>query len=160
MGKTLDGRSDLFSLGVTLYKLATGVTPFEGFKDHVSRNNALINGLWDPLSTRRAGLLPEFCSVVDRALALDPDERFANARQMREALEAVAINSRLTFGQSALAGYVSEDDEQRPAPPRHSAETDLWNQSTPSGPVFRARAFWSRLVEWLFAPRPVPGLLP
>jgi eukaryotic-like serine/threonine-protein kinase len=124
MGKPLDGRSDLFSLGVTLYKLSTGTTPFEGFKDHQSRNHALVNGLWNSLSSRRMGLLPEFSAVVDRAMELDPDRRFASAHQMRDALEDVAINARLTFGPSALAGYVPEG-KFREIPRTNSVETEI-----------------------------------
>ena len=48
-GKLLDGRSDLFSLGVTLYQLAAGVGPLDAYPTLISRNTALVRGDWEPL---------------------------------------------------------------------------------------------------------------
>src|SRR6185503_80539 len=111
MGKALDGRSDLFSLGITLYKLAWGATPFDDHKTHQSRNNALVHGRWEPLIQVCPGLPPGFYDVVDKALQLRPENRFADAREMREALEHVALSSGIHVGHSSLARYVSEAGE-------------------------------------------------
>src|SRR5205823_2534544 len=90
MGRALDGRSDLFSLGVTLYKLAHGATPFDDHKTHTARNNALVHGRWEPLSRVCAGLPAPLYAIVDKALQLRPEDRFKDARTMREALEHAA----------------------------------------------------------------------
>src|SRR4051812_45653094 len=68
MGKRLDGRSDLFSLGITLYKLAYGATPFDEHKTHQTRNSALVHGRWEKLATVCPGLPSGFYGVVDRSL--------------------------------------------------------------------------------------------
>jgi eukaryotic-like serine/threonine-protein kinase len=111
MGKSLDGRSDLFSLGVTLYKLASGVTPFDKHKTHAERNGALVRGLWEPLEKVQPGLSPAFYEVVEKSMKLKVDERWPNARLMREALERAAYDSGYRIGTSSLIGYVENDGE-------------------------------------------------
>ncbi len=118
MGKRLDGRSDLFSLGVTLYKLAVGSTPFDHYEGHLERNRALVRGQWVQLAEAAPDLPARFCEIVDRALSLKPDERFQSAAEMREALEQVAFEVGVRTGASVLSGYVSESgavDVSRPA---------------------------------------------
>lgn len=114
MGKPLDGRSDLFSLGVTLYKLASGVTPFDGFPSAVERANALLSGRFAALEKVRAGLPTSFCQVVATALAVKPEHRYESARHMREALESVARELGMLVGPGSLAGYVAEEKVSGP----------------------------------------------
>jgi serine/threonine-protein kinase len=111
MGKKLDGRSDLFSLGVTLYKLASGGTPFDDYKNHAERHAALVRGQWKDLDEVYPGLPQGFYEVVKRALALKPEDRFQTARAMREALERAAFDAGIRVGQSSLMGYLDEDGE-------------------------------------------------
>ena len=111
MGKLLDGRSDLFSLGVTLYKLACGSTPFDAHKTHAERNGALVRGNWEPLEKVFPGLPPGFYEVLTRAMKLKPDERWPAARAMREALEKAAYDSGFRVGHSSLYGYVDNTGE-------------------------------------------------
>lgn len=111
MGKKLDGRSDLFSLGVTLYKLASGSTPFDDHKSHGERHAALVRGQWQDLDQVFPGLPEPFYDVVRRSLMLKPEERFQTAREMREALEKAAFDSGFRVGQSVLLGYVDVDGE-------------------------------------------------
>ena len=111
LGKPLDGRSDLFSLGVTLYRLASGGTPFDGFPTSMERVDALLSGRFPSLETMRAGLPRSFYDVVSRALHVSPGQRFASARQMREALESLARQMGVLIGPDSLSGYVSEEGD-------------------------------------------------
>jgi len=111
MGKKLDGRSDLFSLGVTLYKLASGSTPFDDFKTHADRHAALVRGQWQRLEAVYPGMPPGFYEVVDKALQVKPEDRYQTAREMREALEKGAFEAGLRVGQSSLLGYVDSEGE-------------------------------------------------
>lgn len=111
MGKKLDGRSDLFSLGVSLYKLAAGETPFDDYKNHAERHAALVRGQWKKLHEVCPGLPAGFYEAVDRALMLKPEARFQTAREMRETLEKAAFDAGLRVSQSTLLGYVDDDGD-------------------------------------------------
>ncbi len=112
MGRALDGRSDLFSLGVTLYKLAWGGTPFDEHRTHYDRNTALVHGRWKKLRSVCPDLPAGFYDIVDRALQVKPEDRFPDAYQMRLALERLALTEGFHVGPSTLAGYLEpqEDD--------------------------------------------------
>jgi serine/threonine-protein kinase len=142
MGKALDGRSDLFSLGVTLYKLASGKTPFDQHKTHHERNSALVRGQWKKLQEEMPGLPQGFYAVVDKAMGLKPHDRYNDAREMREALEKAAFAAGIPVRQDALFGYVSSDGEVSGARPSASTKVgpvpartaDVPPRSTGGGP--------------------------
>lgn len=108
MGKKLDGRSDLFSLGITLYQLAAGTTPLDVNSNVSERHAALVKGKWEPLERVCPGLPRGFYAVVGRALQVRPEDRYPDAATMREELEAAALGAGLSVGPSSLAGYVQE----------------------------------------------------
>jgi serine/threonine protein kinase len=86
-GLGTDSRSDLYSLGATLYHLMTGVKP----PDALTRAAALVNGQPDPLvkaSEANPALAPEVDHVLVKAMAQSREQRYASAAEMRKALHA------------------------------------------------------------------------
>jgi serine/threonine protein kinase len=84
-GDTLDGRSDLFSLGVTLFVLACGKTPFSG--DNVSRlMYSILNE--PPLDIRQfnPSLPASVVAILDRALQKDRQTRYSSGASMAQDL--------------------------------------------------------------------------
>jgi len=84
-GKRLDGRSDLFSVGIILYELLAGVLPFRG----ESLPKILISVLQHepgPPSLVRASVGAELDAICLRALKKNPEARYANAAEFRRAL--------------------------------------------------------------------------
>lgn len=83
-GLPLDGRADLYSLGVVTYELLSGDLPFHG-PDTLSMALAHVEQPIPRLSLPRR----RWQAFIDRAMAKNPAERFQNAEQMAAALEAI-----------------------------------------------------------------------
>lgn len=77
---------DIYAAGVTLYELLSGELPLE-FPDGASQYAVVLNGNIVPLQDRCADLPPQLCRHVERALAKEPDARFATAAEMIAAIE-------------------------------------------------------------------------
>jgi serine/threonine-protein kinase len=88
-GGEVDPRSDLYSLGVVLYELLTGKTPFEG-ETPVEIAMKHLSNTPKPPSKLRQDVPPELDMVVLRALAKNPDDRYQSADEMEADLERVA----------------------------------------------------------------------
>src|SRR4051812_6628829 len=84
-GETIDPRTDLWALGVVLYEMITGRTPFPGENDH-ERIRAILARDPEPMATLRPGVPAQLERIVARALAKRMDDRYASAEAMREDL--------------------------------------------------------------------------
>jgi serine/threonine protein kinase len=88
-GGPLDRRVDVFSAGVMLYQLLTGVMPFAGADEAIMYQ--IVYGQHEPLTRRLNDMsYAAFDMILDRALAKDPADRYASALEFRDALTVVA----------------------------------------------------------------------
>jgi serine/threonine-protein kinase len=85
-GERGDHRSDLYSLGVVLYEMATGRRPFEE-KISTALANAIINRPPEPPSTHNRKVSPGLEGIILKALDKDTEHRYQYAREMRVDLE-------------------------------------------------------------------------
>ena len=83
--KSVTGRTDLFALGVTLYKLLTGHLPFHG-TSMTKLMFVIANEPHQAVTAVRADLPKWLDGVIDRALAKDPADRFQTGAEMAAAL--------------------------------------------------------------------------
>lgn len=86
-GQRGDGRSDLFATGVMLYLMLTGQLPFSG--EDMSVLQKLVNEPHPPLKTWLANYPPALDGIIDRALAKDPEERYASAEEFASELHTL-----------------------------------------------------------------------
>ncbi|HEY3578643.1 MAG TPA: Stk1 family PASTA domain-containing Ser/Thr kinase [Gaiellaceae bacterium] len=94
-GGEVDQRSDLYSLGIVLYELLTGKTPFDGDTPVEIAMKHLSNAPKPP-SKLRPDIPAELDMVVLRALAKNPDDRYQSADEMEADLERVARGARVS----------------------------------------------------------------
>jgi len=82
-GRTVDARSDLFSLGTILYEMLAGRRPFRG-DSLASTLAAILRDTPEPV----AGAAQEVSRLLERSLCKDVDRRFQSAAEMKQAIEA------------------------------------------------------------------------
>ena len=143
VGRPVDARSDVFSLGAVLYEVLTGTPPFVGTAlDEILHN--VINVSPDPPTSRNRSLPAAFDAIVARALAKHPDDRYQSAREMSADLRQLAlVGPRNAFGAAAA--------QKRPAATQPGDSTVLID------PPAEGDAEGTRLVTAAFDDDPAPA---
>ena len=91
----VDVRADLYAVGVMLYEMLSGRTPVQGDDPRVLVLK-VERGEVEPLVNVAPGIQPQLAGFVHRAMAPRPEVRFANATEMRLALEAIVSGKKQT----------------------------------------------------------------
>lgn len=107
-GAEVDGRSDLYSLGIMFYELLTGAPPFKG--------ETPISVLMAHM-TQQPPPLPEtfstFQPIMDRCLGKDRDQRYGNVNEFVRALKAVVVNSQTLMARLSADPNMSSSEQLR-----------------------------------------------
>jgi serine/threonine-protein kinase len=90
-GKKIDGRSDLFSLGVTLYQMSCGQLPFSG-ESMAQLMFKIANEPHADILEKRPDVPPCLAAIIDRALSKNIEQRYQTgdemARDLRDCMNA------------------------------------------------------------------------
>jgi hypothetical protein len=131
----LDHRTDIYSLGATLYRALTGEVSFTGATPIEIMARHLTDDLVPPSARAPAlGLPAEVDRIILRAMARDPDQRYLSAAEMREDIEALSPGERsLTPGSSLtvtgpLNGELGAPAETAAVRPRLEEEVDAFER--------------------------------
>jgi serine/threonine-protein kinase len=113
MGKPVDGRTDVYSLGVVLYKMLSGHAPFRD-TGVAALIHAHLNTMPKPLIEVVPGIPNELDRVVLRCLAKNPDRRYESMAELRRALTMALMPEDanlidLEYGRSDADPYSSDD---------------------------------------------------
>jgi serine/threonine protein kinase len=119
-GVAIDGRSDVFSAGIVLYQLLTGIRPFTGSATVVMHQ--ILNEAPSLPSNIQSSLRGGFDAVVTRALAKDPADRYENAGTFLDGLLRAYHDQRATGESNARALEPGDEDRTVLAGQAHSAE--------------------------------------
>ncbi|PYS23493.1 MAG: hypothetical protein DMF72_08815 [Acidobacteria bacterium] len=88
-GERVDARADIFSTGVLLYEMLTGIWPFQG-KTSIDVRHAVLHEDPRPLNEARPGGAPwQLQVILDRSLAKNPKDRYQKVGELRDNLRAV-----------------------------------------------------------------------
>ncbi|HEY7514567.1 MAG TPA: serine/threonine-protein kinase, partial [Vicinamibacteria bacterium] len=150
-GRPIDRRSDIFSLGIVLYEMATDEKPFLGGATELSILEAVRKGQIDPPRHVNPRIPESLENVMMKALAPDPDERYQDAGEMHRGLEwafrdrqppAAAELARLLevlFDREEREETTSPDERRSPqrrlAPREEPAEATPAPEDDPAVPI-------------------------
>jgi predicted Ser/Thr protein kinase len=110
-GRPLDGRSDLFSLGVILYEMLTGEKPFVG-QNVTTIIYKIVNET--PITPRDLDVTvhPGLSAIVTRALAKAPDDRYQSGAELVHDLEHYKVAGPVRSGSTTAVGPVAAQPEK------------------------------------------------
>ncbi|HEX4460680.1 MAG TPA: serine/threonine-protein kinase [Polyangia bacterium] len=104
-GEAMDRRTDIFSLGILLYEMTLGRRLFAGDTDFQILKQ-IVEGQVKPPHEIDPSYDKRLSAIVMKALAPDPKQRFATARELQVALDELAHDLRLRLSPIALADYM------------------------------------------------------
>src|SRR6266542_1422789 len=103
-GDSVDFRTDIFSFGILAYELLSSRKPFRN-DDLFLLLEQIVKEEPTLLAELAPDLPPSLVALVERAMRKDPDERFASARDLRNAL--VAVLQEVAPAEAAIAGVLT-----------------------------------------------------
>ncbi|MFN8258223.1 MAG: serine/threonine protein kinase [Bacteroidales bacterium] len=127
-GQVLDRRSDIYSLGVTLFQMVTGQLPYHETNSEYDLYNLIVNEPFPDPKEFYVGVSKEMCKVIQKATAKRPLERYQGCDEFSKALLAVSTDAKIEIPLAMKTKIL-----------------DLSDETEQKAPVFN-RNFWRNLV--------------
>lgn len=106
-GDPVDGRSDVFSLGAMMFEMVSGETLYTG--DAVATLLwRVAEGDYEPIAKRLPDIDPDLIHVIERAIAVRPDDRYRSAREVERTLDGFRAARGMRVDSRAMAALVAE----------------------------------------------------
>ncbi|HEY0715009.1 MAG TPA: serine/threonine-protein kinase, partial [Polyangia bacterium] len=117
-GRPLDVRTDIFSVGILLYQLATGALPFTGRNPHEVLKRIAEGKFADPRTINRL-IADRLAKIIARALARKPEDRYANVNAMIDDLTAFVNDAGLFVPRDEIRlFFIAPDGYEKEVVPR------------------------------------------
>jgi eukaryotic-like serine/threonine-protein kinase len=148
-GKPLDFRTDVFSVGILLYLLATGTLPFAGKNPHEVLRRISEGKFADPRSVK-PGVDQALARTISRALARSPDDRYPDVALLGDELGAYLAEAGLTDVRAELRGYFANPSAYEAALPARlgAALVDSAAAHLAAGRRVKALELWNRVLAF------------
>jgi hypothetical protein len=148
-GRTLDFRSDVFSVGVMLYQMATGALPFPGRNPHEVLRRVSEGKFADPRTVNRL-VSDQLARVIAKALARKPEDRYPTMQGMVDELRSYAADAGLAHPRDELRQYLTlPDDYEKTIVPRMvTALVDSGLREQAAKHRARALELWNRALAF------------
>jgi tRNA A-37 threonylcarbamoyl transferase component Bud32 len=146
-GKPLDFRTDVFSVGIILYQLATGTLPFVGKNPHEVLRRIGEGRFPDPRSVNRL-IGDGLARVMRRALARNPDDRHPDVSQFVDELHENLAEAGLTDARAELRAFFADPDAYEACLPARLSRAliDSAHAHLAAGKTGRAMEIWNRVL--------------
>jgi len=134
-GQALSPKSDLYSFGLTLYEMLTGVRGIQGDSDYAIMT-AQLQVMPEPPARFNPSVSEGLSDLVLRAIAKDPEDRFASAEKFRDALEQFAREAPEPVMEAVATESKKPSEKREPGPPPSVTSTNL--KPDPRNPIREA----------------------
>jgi eukaryotic-like serine/threonine-protein kinase len=147
-GKSLDVRTDVFSVGIMLYQLSTGALPFTGRNPHEVLKRIAEGKFADPRTINRQ-VADRLAKIIAKALARRPDDRYPTVGELLTDLTAFVGDSGLESTREELRGYFCNPEryEKEIGPRMLAALVAKGKQERADGRTARALELWNRALS-------------
>jgi serine/threonine-protein kinase len=139
LGRQLDGRADVYALGVAMYEMLTGRRPFLG-KNLAELSRAILMGPVEAPRAVEASIPADLEPILLKALARDREERYGSAGEFEEALRRWSATATERKAPGERAAQAEPEPKQEPKPATLQAATPQFEPPTPLSPSERKSA--------------------
>jgi tRNA A-37 threonylcarbamoyl transferase component Bud32 len=146
-GKPLDFRTDVFSVGIMLYQMATGALPFSGRNPHEVLKRIAEGRFADPRTLNRL-IADRLSRVISRALERKPEDRYPSVAAMVSDLRAYVADAGLDDARVELHKFFTDPDGYETALPARvvTALVQSGKREQTAGKLARALECWNRAL--------------